>query len=299
MPTFAWQAWQLELPPRWDPVKLEGDFDSGLALITDTHGPRLGLRWKKEPRRKRFDPAALVRRAMREEVGVLAAEEAKPFAMPCDGWLQCKLYEDPEPPGRDVWVGYSGRSDRLLQIAYHAQRRDNVLSGQILAALGEHGGSGRVPWSVFDLSCRVPAGFRLDRHRLNAGDLSLTFSGQRRVLSVRQLAVAHLALRRMPLARWLAGQQSRQHRYFRRDDRTEPVEITAGSRTLAGVGGTAVRRRRFFWMRWLPPAMVTCALHDPDRDRLVIVEGSDRGVVMEAAASVGCLGYNGTGAPPG
>src|SRR2546423_15594566 len=105
MPIFAWQAWQLELPHRWDPVKLEGNFDSGHALLMDTHGPRLGLRWKKRPRGKRFDPVQWVAKAMREEVGRLAAEEARPFTNRAGG-AGGVADKDPGPPRPGGRSGY-------------------------------------------------------------------------------------------------------------------------------------------------------------------------------------------------
>ena len=77
---FAWQGWELALPARWNPVKLEGDYARGYALIADMHRPRLGLRWSSVGT-KSFDAAAWAKRAMREEVGALAAAEARAIAM--------------------------------------------------------------------------------------------------------------------------------------------------------------------------------------------------------------------------
>ena len=74
MAVLAWQGWQLSLPPRWDPIKLEGGFDVGYALLADTHRPRLAIRWR--TLRARDAKADRIRRAMRDEVGILAAGEA-------------------------------------------------------------------------------------------------------------------------------------------------------------------------------------------------------------------------------
>jgi hypothetical protein len=40
-------------------------------------------------------------------------------------------------------------------------------------------------------------------------------------------------------------------------------------------------------MRHLPPALVTCALHDVGRDRLVFGQGSSESVVRAVVESVG------------
>src|SRR5688572_30437575 len=61
---FAWQGWALTLPPGWNPVRLEGNYARGYALIDDVHGPRLGLRWNSVTPTKPFDPHAWAKRAM-------------------------------------------------------------------------------------------------------------------------------------------------------------------------------------------------------------------------------------------
>ena len=76
--TICWQGWKLQLPRRWDPVKLEGDHAEGYALFADTLRPRLGLRWQTPKRKRRFDPDVAVRLALKNEVGQLAAAEARP-----------------------------------------------------------------------------------------------------------------------------------------------------------------------------------------------------------------------------
>src|SRR4051812_42493275 len=87
---FAWQGWQLMLPARWNPVKLEGDRDSGYVLIADMNRPQLGLRWKKMAA-KRFDAM----RELRGEVGALAAEKGRPWEGRGDEWTRGVLFLEP------------------------------------------------------------------------------------------------------------------------------------------------------------------------------------------------------------
>src|SRR5438034_2092048 len=110
MAVIAWQGWKLNLPEGWNPLRLEGDYDRGQALFVDLERPRLGLRWDK-PRGQKFDAQRAIEQALKQEVGQLAAAEA----------ARCgagTLYLEPKPPGRDVWIGYSAPSGRLLQIVY-------------------------------------------------------------------------------------------------------------------------------------------------------------------------------------
>ncbi len=279
---LAWQGWQLDVPDRWAPVKIEGDESAGFLLMADLHRPRLGIRWKLE-KGKRFDAAAAAARTMKDEVGVIAAAEAGP-AEPGNGkWLSPILYEEPEPPGRDVWVGYSQDSRRMFQVVYHAHHRDRVLRQRVLPKLVD--GSERREWSVFDLSCRTPAGYRLLTHRLNAGDLALMFTGpKRQAVTVRQIAVAKLALQRRPLERWILEQANWRGRQFRVDR----AGASEGSPRL--VRRRVVRRLQFSWMWWLARGYLVLARHDERRDRLVFVDATDEKVAEEVMASVGWAG---------
>jgi len=278
----------MELPPRWNPLRLEGDFDHGSVLIADLHRPRLGIRWRRATG-KRFDAAAWAMQAMRDEVGKLAADEAKPLELPAGRFAASSIYLEPQPPGRDVWLAFSRASGRCIQIVHHASRRETILVGTILPTLEDLGGrDGPMPWAVFDLSCLAPAGMKLTGHRLNAGDLSLTFADKHRIVTIRQVALAELALKRKPLRQWLADQESRRHKYHR--PIAEPTELELSSddgRRLTGLARTMVRRRRFFFLRAIWPELRTIALHDPQRDRIVIVQASDDALIHEAARGVG------------
>lgn len=282
---LAWQGWTIELPGRWNPVKLEGDWAEGYVLLADLHRPRLGIRWSM-PNPKKFDSVAWAQQAMRDEVGQLAAAEAIDHPMSGE-WQASTLFTEPDPPGRDVWVAYSKPSGRVVELIHHAHRRERILADTLLPAFHDVGEQEIVPWSVFELSCRTPAGLKLVRQRLNAGDLSLTFADPKRSVTVRQVAVAKLALQRMKIEQWMAQEQSLERKHYRKTGEANEIEITADSRQLKGVCGRLRRRWRWFWLRRLAPEIRTLALHDESRDRLVIVQGSDEALCREIATSVG------------
>jgi hypothetical protein len=288
LPRFvAWQGWRIDLPRRWDPVKLDGDTSAGHALFADTLRPRLGLRWQ-TPRRRRFDAAAAVHRTLIDEVGQLAAAEAHPWSPPAGEWTSPLLYVEPDPPGRDVWVGYSPTSGRLLSVACPVRRREHLLANVILPTLADLPLDRAAAWSVFDLSLVVPGGFALADRRLNAGDLSLSFADRRGAkVSVRQVAVAELALRRRPLDGWLADQQRGDRRHHRSAGPTTDVAVSMAGRSLPGRCGHLRRRRRFALAAWHPRSLVTLAVHDADRDRLVILSGTDEDLLRSVAGTVG------------
>lgn len=278
----AWQGWRLEVPDRWGPVRIEGDADAGYLLMADLHRPRLGLRWKSAGG-KRFKADVTVTAAMRQEIGQLATEEARPASPETGSWQAPLLFEDQEPPGRDVWVAYSPTSGRVVELVYHAHRRDRVLQEKVLPTLVDSARDVAQEWSIFDLSCRTPAGMALAKHRLNAGDLSLTFGGKgRRSVTVRQIAMAKLALQRRPMERWIAEQAAWRGNQFKLAG--SPEKEPAG---LELVRQQVVRRRRFTWAWWLAKGYVVLARHDQERDRLVIVDATDEVLAREMMGSIG------------
>jgi hypothetical protein len=297
---FAFHRLQLTLPRSWNPTKIEGDFDKGQVLFADMDHPRLGLRWQRVGResptdtgkrwamptlRGRFDPAAWSERSLREEVGRLAAAEARegPAGLLFEG---SRLYVEPKPPGRDVWIGYSAASGRMIQLVYHARRRDRVLGETILPGLVDTPSDEPAAWSIFDLSCMTPAGFLLQNHRLMAGDLSLTFTREREFMMLRQIGVAELALSRRPINQWLADQERKLRPHYRPVGNLRETTIAVGGRKLSAFARDAVRMKRFGWKYWIGREAVTYAAHDLERDRLLLFQGSSAKLIEDLAATV-------------
>ncbi len=285
---LAWQGWQLLIPNDWNPVKVEGDFDDGSLLIADMHAARLGLRWRKAA--KTADPAKWADRAMRAEVGKLAASEVSDLAMPqASAWRISRLYTEPEPPGRDVWMGWSEPSGRVMEIVYHAQARDNVLAGDVLTTLADTTRGEPLAWSIFDLSVKTPAKLSLQWFKLNAGDLSLAFSEKRgRKLSVvRQIGPASLALARQPLDGWMSQQRHPLRKLYRPMSKPEPTVLGVGGQKLEGLRATLSRKRRLWWLWVVAKRLVLLGLHDPARKRLLIGQSEDEQVLRDLMASIG------------
>ena len=302
---FSWNGLSLDLPADWSPLKLEGDWSEGYALFADLTRPRLGVRWKRVKVKKGTD--TLVKRALRDEVGQLAASEALDHSpLAASHWNSPHLYLEPDPPGRDVWASFSDTSKRLVQVVHHADRRGPVLADRILPTLADAPPDGPQRWAVFELSCVAPPGFTLSGQTLNAGDLSLTFERGRsrswlgfaglldppRRMTIRQIAVASLALTRRPLAAWLAAQQASQKKYYtvgalkRRPPK--PVTIVANDgRPLVGLVRTVRRRLRYRWSPRVAGRLVTFALHDERRDRLILAQGHDKAALRKLLKTVG------------
>ena len=285
---MIWQGWRLELPPRWHPLRIEGDYDTGNVLLGDLHGPRLGMRWKKASGR-RFSAADWSRSAIRAEVGSGEADKARPHS-PTEQFEGGLLYLDPDPPGRDVWTAYSPASKRVIEVVYRSRRKEHPLAAIILPVLADHDPAEPVPWSIFGLSAIVPAGYRLQKHQLNAGDLNLWFTAKKQELVIRQVALASQAMSRMPMIKWLNQTEWPRRKYFRRYAQPAEHSMEVDGRSLRGLSSALRRRRRFSWLWTVPHGYQTLALHDEARDRLVFVQATDPDLPESIVKTIGWAG---------
>lgn len=296
MRPFAWQRVIVPMQEKWAPVKLEGDATKGGASFADLHRPRLGLRWQRV-RRVPADPEAMLRRVMKEEVGALGLKEASvPEVLPA-GASHALVYEDIEPYRRDFALAYFPAAKCVVGLSYPLRRRENVLQNEILPGVTVVPDDAPAPWSVFGLSCLTPPALRLERHRLNAGDLSLTFVGPRawRGLRppttwavVREIAVPELALKRTKLEGWLRTLQAVDARFFKPAKASAPTTLTAAATEFAALRLDMPRKRRWRWLgSTLPKSCLTLGGHDPARDRLVLLHGTDETLLREIAATLG------------
>jgi len=284
---LSWQGLHLSVPEKWNPLKLDGDDAKGSLLLADLHRSRLAVRWSVLP--EKTDPEKWSSRVMTEEVGALAASEAVAHD-PGSQWAASRLYVEPDPPGRDVWVGMHRATRRGVEVVYQAKRRDRVLVDSVLPGLYDTGrsGEGAAMWSVFDLNFTLPRWIPLVGKTLNAGDLSLSFADKQTAITVRQVAVAQLALKRFTLEQWLGRMQWVDRARFKPVGEANRVEfVTVNGRALAGWSRRMVQRRRYAWMRWAWRELTTLALHDVSRDRLIFVQGTDPQLPTRVAETVG------------
>lgn len=292
MTPFAWLRLVLPLPEKWSPVKLDGDAASGSAEFVDMQRPRLGVRWKtlrKAPR----DAVELCRGALAGEVGRREADgAAAPAIMPA-GASAALLYTDAAPYKRDVAVAWFPGPRRLVQLSYPLRRRETTLERDLLPGLTVVGEGESAPWCVFELTCLTPPDLRLERHRLNVGDLALFFTAPRRWglavrwASVRQIAVASLALQRSSMGGWLRTMQKPDARLYKPAKAPEPTTLAVAGREHEGLLWRMPLKRRYRWLPKVPRACLTLGCHDVPRDRLVLVHGTDEGLLRQLAATVG------------
>jgi hypothetical protein len=296
---FAWQGWQISIPAEWNPQRLEGNFDAGFALLSDLHGPRLGLRWRKIGAKDEVEK--LIDAAMRDEVGQLAGDEARSVTR--EGFDGAKRYLEPDPPGRDIWMGVSGASGRLVQLSLQRGKGERSQLAKVVETLHDGAKDEQQIWSVFDLNCTAGKDWKLMSQALNAGDLALSFARGSDRLVCRQLALASLALKRQPIERWLRDISSAQRlQYSSADGEQEHEIVTVDGRKLSGKKLAMRRKRWLAWLWHLPRDWHFAVYHDATRDRLILGQSTCEEELQALCRSCGSVqlfdpGHCGCGIP--
>jgi len=110
----------------------------------------MAIRWATPPRK--FDPTKWARNVLIEELGQLAADEARPIDSP--PWPGAILYTEPQPPGRDVFLARSAISDRTVELVHNVAAGEISQMDSLRLSLADSNEG--LDWSVFDLSFRTP-----------------------------------------------------------------------------------------------------------------------------------------------
>lgn len=132
-------------------------------------------------------------------------------------------------------------------------------------------------WAVFNVSFRTPAGFDIEYHRLNLGDMALRLidkSAQR--LLLRQVYPSEAALARRPLIGWLDDRPFKEHKRFKLTQ--PPSPLTLDETTRCGLIRSG-RKRLPFPLGFIGPRQsISGIIHDTHLKRLLIAEydASDR-----------------------
>ena len=285
------------MPIDWNVVQIGGNRQKGLLLLADLKHPRLGIRWDTPP--AGTNPATAVEMALAAELGALPDSPTKGVVAPARvdaPFTSQRLFIDPSPTGRDVWVAHAPASGRLIQLTAPTTAGGRTrFRERIICTVSDTTTDGPQAWSVLDLSCLTPAGWSLQTHKLSAGDVRLSFAdtdGGR--LLVRQLAPAWLALSRQPLEKWLSQHPMDRSRGDHGGEVTFHYSASVCGRPLAGLKQVWSRRRSRV-ARLLPGRMSRSddaptevhAFHSPEHDRLWFVESNAPDAAVGVVESLG------------
>jgi hypothetical protein len=275
---IAWAGWSLEALPEWRPLRIAGSWSRGEMMIGTSAQALLQVKWwrpqalsmSKWPRQKRFDAAAWIAARVKKDGRRLAVNAPSPARFAHIAWL-------PGQSGKaSAWYGFAEHAGLVIEIVTNGSTDEALLHHifeATLPSLAAAASDEPTAWSVFGASFEAPVGFVIAQHRINLGDIALSFTNTARdTLMLRQMYPAKLTLAHRPLERWI-GESPFPTRLRNRAD-SETAAIERGGRTLLRRQGTRSLRFPLAFIR--PAKTVNAACHDAERDRLLICSYASR-----------------------
>ncbi|MFP4053240.1 MAG: hypothetical protein ACLFV7_05175 [Phycisphaerae bacterium] len=273
--------------------------EAGSVLLGDADEPMLRIQWI--PRPRGWILPARPDSWLRRQVAVVAGRgqlsdnvpQVKGF--PHVAWAP----EGKTPAHHAAWAGWHDLTGMaiLLTLRTDDQKVRRLILERVLPTLEISGENDPVDWSLFQVSFRTPPDYTLRRQRLNMGDLTLELGARGgRLLTVRQLYPAELALNRRKMDNWLKYPPLKNIRRRLILDESLPLHVDdrGNGGRMKGIVRTGVHRVKFP-LGFLARRGVTAAcVEDTARNRLRIAmhEAPSRGdehAVREAIARMNLL----------
>ncbi len=213
---ISWHGFSMPIMPEWRPLRIEGGFQKGSMSIGDISSPLFEIRWMR-PGAADFDGRSWINGNIKNSELKSASSPPHPNGFSSVGWI--RGFEEKDSGKKTVWWGYSVDGQLLLEIII-SEIMDNSsyrwIISEALPSLKVFRPGEEWIWRIFSSQFKVPAGFILERHRLNNGDMSLCFMrGKRERLVMRQVYPADLALSRRPLEKWFDAPPFKEKRKFK------------------------------------------------------------------------------------
>lgn len=278
----AWDEVSLEIPARWSPARVEA---RELAFEEDGE-VALELGWRQAGAAFSFDrPLGDLRRKARRR-GALFLERPLPAAPPAG--VEGRGFEWREPHRTALGAILFCRECRkasLLQFPGGAGAAETEhRAARVLSSFRDHRADGRRAWRLFDAEALLPARFRLQRSRFEAGRYTLEFRARGEALTLLRWAPAAVLLEEHPLpafaARFAGGHGGEfRPRPFGGGEAVEAVERPPA----AGLPRLLARlTRRFRRIRlW----------HDAARNRILGVRWEARREIDDGEMEALCRGW--------
>ena len=278
---IAWQGIHFAIQPDWRPLRIEGSHEKGSITVGDIEVPIFQLRWLRPPRD--YDSAGWIRKR-REETsgGQESARPPHPKAFNEVSWIKdLAIRQESE---KTVWWGYSSKENLLVEILMTNladPKTSRWFIERSLPKLGIYGKDQDSIWQIYSSRFSVPAGFTLKRKELAAGSITLQFKNNDKILNLRQVFPAKLAVERRSLIAWLWNP------VFKNHWRCYNMITENKSSTHYHWQGT---RKLPFPVGWIFPKQCEGKIiHDADLDRLLMAEllwqGPQTSIAMDGLIS--------------
>lgn len=203
---LAWAGLIVHPPAHWRMVRAAGQAEKGYLVLADDDRVRLQLQWTPAPRR-----LGNTERLVHRRLKALKLIQGRPrpslqrLLLPNLGELFIHTVECPAI----VYSFVVTPVGRVLEMLYHPgeEREDDLYLRSILPSIEDQPIDVPQRWAFYGTSFVVPGGFRYRSAVLNLGDCRvMCVAGKRelfgRLLTVRHVYPAGLALARQPLEGW-------------------------------------------------------------------------------------------------
>ncbi|MFH1569134.1 MAG: hypothetical protein ABIL09_14160 [Gemmatimonadota bacterium] len=255
--TFGWQGITLRVPEDWDLGKVDGDFGNGYARLDDAQIVRAEVEWRSPPKRGRRLPMSQVVDRYLETLSQKAQKGGVSFTVHRQsGFLRDKRWLEGCDYETFVWesdyraynlaraCGHCGRIVLLRVLGQLDEKVEGVVN-EVFRSLGDHAEGGDLLWSVYGMTFRMPAEYKLAAHELKSGHIQLTFEQPGHECRVHRLSMAGMLLRGVELTEWYPAFFRKQLRDF------EHVVAAASVRDHGGLRVSGRPRSR--WRQVLRP----------------------------------------------
>ncbi|MCG3178468.1 MAG: hypothetical protein BIFFINMI_00795 [Phycisphaerae bacterium] len=292
-PWLAWGSWRMRIPPRWRPVKIEGDSRGGRIYLGADEAMVLQVKWRRM-QAENFDPHAWIRTRLASDASAAVPQEQTPRTddFPLAAWAPRVASADGNKAA--LWYGWSPRARLVLELVFNVTDDRSVArtaEDLLLPSLGSAAADEPGVWAVYGASFRSPPGLELVGRELFPGRISLRLASGGRVMALQQLFPAELSLSRRELGRWVGYMPFRERRRRAGPPDGEPCEFESLGRSLPGVIRYSYKQFGYP-MHWIARRRnVAAVAHDAELDRLLLAEldspgGWDEDAVREAIAAM-------------
>lgn len=249
----AWNGIRFKAPTDWE----VGKIGARHLILEDETGPVMEVKWG--PVKGSFSHKTLLKRLTASQSGKLKSGLAEWFLPPpWQGALagfeaSGLLWQGQQISGRGaILFCRVCRTATLVQFFRDSSAKSEKVLLSVLKSLQDHRQDGCTLWSVFDIRAKLPAEFRLARHRFEAGKYELRFNDGKQNVYLCRWAPAAAILGGRDLI-WFSGTirgfEAAQSHWVSTDDGKAVEAVKAPTGTWRRAICRLKIKPSFFWCR--------------------------------------------------
>jgi hypothetical protein len=192
---IAWNGIRFLAPINWEPAHIGTHY----LVLQNSAGPILEVKWGRI--KGNFSHAAHFKRLITHHKKRLG-KTIREVKLSADLKKALEAYEVSGFSWQGQILGGKGvilycpvcRNATLIQFYGSGSDKTDRIAADLLASFQDHRHDDHILWSVFDIQARLPAGFRLMRHRFEAGQFELRFGAKGHLVILNRWGPASILL---------------------------------------------------------------------------------------------------------